>query len=82
MTFCVVEFSHFGLYKVLAEKVCGLVRSTWGTSQGEDTLGARDKTLDTKLEESVTEHVGKERNITNLMRRLTLNAYLRQSQEP
>ena len=33
----------------LAGKVCSLVRSTWGTSQGEDKLGARDKILDTKV---------------------------------
>ena len=26
-----------------------LVRSTWGTSQGEDKLGARDKILNTKV---------------------------------
>ena len=32
-----------------AEKVCGPVRSTWGTSQGEDKLGARDRTLNTKV---------------------------------
>ena len=46
---CVVEFSYFGLCKVLAGKVCGLVRSTWGTSQGEDKLGARDRMLNTKV---------------------------------
>ena len=34
--------------RCLAEKVCGLVRSTWGTSQGEDKLGARDGMLNTK----------------------------------
>ena len=31
--------------RCLAGKVCGLVRSTWGTSQGED----RDKILNTKV---------------------------------
>ena len=40
--------SHISDYtRCLAEKVCGLVRSTWGTSQGEDKLGARDKILNT-----------------------------------
>ena len=33
--------------RCLAGKVCGLVRSTWGTSQGK--LGARDRTLNTKV---------------------------------
>ena len=42
--------SHISAYtRCLAEKVCGLVPSTWGTSQGEDELGARDKILNTKL---------------------------------
>ena len=41
--------SHISAYtRCLAEKVCGLVRSTSGTSQGEDKLGARDKILNTK----------------------------------
>ena len=35
--------------RCIAGKVCGLVRSTWGTSQGEDKLGARDKILNTKV---------------------------------
>ena len=29
-------------------KVCGLVQSTWGTSRGEDTLGARARIRNTK----------------------------------
>ena len=38
--------SHISAYaRCVARKVCGLVRSTWGTSQGEDKLGARDKIL-------------------------------------
>ena len=42
--------SHISAYtRSLAEKVCGLVRSTRGTSQGEDKLGARDKILNTKV---------------------------------
>ena len=42
--------SHISAYaRCLARKVCGLVRSTWGTSQGEDKLGARDKILNTKV---------------------------------
>ena len=42
--------SHISAYtRCLAEKVCGLVRSTWGTSQGEDKLGATDKILHTKV---------------------------------
>ena len=42
--------SHISAYtRCLAEKVCGLVRSTWGTCQGEDKLGARDKILNTKV---------------------------------
>ena len=40
MTFCVVEFSYFGLYNMLCME--GL-RSTWGISSGEDKLGARDR---------------------------------------
>ena len=41
---------HISAYtRCLAGKVCGLVRSTWGTSQGEDKLGARDKILNTKV---------------------------------
>ena len=31
--------------RCFARKVCGLLRSTWGTSQGEDKPGARDKIL-------------------------------------
>ena len=42
--------SHISAYPTcLARKVCGLVRSTWGTSLGEDKLGARDKILNTKV---------------------------------
>ena len=42
--------SHISAYaRCLAEKVCGLVRSTWGTSQSEDKLGARDKKLNTMV---------------------------------
>ena len=42
--------SHILAYtRCLAEKICGLVRSTWGTSQGEGKLGARDKILNTKV---------------------------------
>ena len=42
--------SHILAYTMcLAEKVCGLVRSTWGTFQGEDKVGARDKILTTKV---------------------------------
>ena len=42
--------SHISAYaRCLAGKVCGLVRSTWGTSLGEDKLGARDKMLNTKV---------------------------------
>ena len=41
--------SHILAYtRCLARKVCGLVRSTWGTSQGEDNCGARDRILNTK----------------------------------
>ena len=41
---------HISAYaRCLAGKVCGLVRSTWGTSQGEDKPGARDKILNTKV---------------------------------
>ena len=35
--------------RCLAGKGCSLVWSTWGTSQGEDKLGARDKILNTKV---------------------------------
>ena len=49
VTFYVVE-SHISAYaRCLAGKVCGLVRSTWGTSQSEDKPGARDKILNTKV---------------------------------
>ena len=42
--------SHILAYaRCLAGKVCGLMRSTWGTSQGEDKLGATDKILNTKV---------------------------------
>ena len=42
--------SHISAYtRCFAGKVCGLVRSTWGTSQGEDKLGAGDKILNTKV---------------------------------
>ena len=42
--------SHISAYtRCVAEKVCGLVWSTWGTSQGEDKLGAIDKILNTKV---------------------------------
>ena len=42
--------SHILAYaRCLAGKVCGLVQSAWGTSQGEDKLGARDKILHTKV---------------------------------
>ena len=35
--------------RCFAGKVCGLVWSTWGTSLGEDKLGARDRTLNAKV---------------------------------
>ena len=36
--------SHISVYtRCVAEKVCGLVWSTWGTSQSEDKLWARDR---------------------------------------
>ena len=42
--------SHTSAYaRCLAGKVCGIVQSTWGTSLGEDKLGARDKILNTKV---------------------------------
>ena len=42
--------SHIPVYATcLARKVCGLVRSTWGTSLGGDKLGARDRILNTKV---------------------------------
>ena len=42
--------SHISAYtRCLAEKVCSLVLSTWGTSQSEDKLGARDEILNTKV---------------------------------
>ena len=42
--------SHISAYaRCLARKVCGLVRFTWGTSRGEDPLGARDCILNTKV---------------------------------
>ena len=42
--------SHISAYaRCLAGKVCGLVRSTWGTSQGGDKPGTRDKILKTKV---------------------------------
>ena len=45
MTFCVVEFSYFGLCKVLCR---GGLRSSavyLGDSRGEDKFGARDRIL-------------------------------------
>ena len=42
--------SHISAYATcLARKVCGLVRSTWGTSLGGDKLGARNGILNTKV---------------------------------
>ena len=42
--------SHISAYaRCLAGKGCGLVRSTWGASPGEDKPGARDKILNTKI---------------------------------
>ena len=42
--------SHICTYATcFAEKVCGLVRSTWGTSKGDGKLGARDRILNTKV---------------------------------
>ena len=42
--------SHILAYATcFARKVCGLVRSTRGTSRGEDKLGARDRILTTKV---------------------------------
>ena len=42
--------SHISAYLMcFAQKVCGLVRSTWGTSQGEDKPGARGRILKTKV---------------------------------
>ena len=42
--------SHISAYaRCLAGKVCGLVRSTWATSQGEDKPGARDEIFNTKV---------------------------------
>ena len=35
--------------RCLARKVCGLMRSTWGISLGEDKLGASDKIFNTKV---------------------------------
>ena len=49
VTFCVVEFSYFGLCKVLCSENLHIVRSTWETSQIEDKFGARDKILTTKV---------------------------------
>ena len=42
--------SHISAYATcFAQKVCSLVRSTWGTALGGDKLGARDRTLSTKV---------------------------------
>ena len=42
--------SYISAYaRCLAGKVCGLVQSTWGTSLGENKIGARDKILNTKV---------------------------------
>ena len=42
--------SHILAYAArFARKVCGLVRSTWVTSQGEDKPGARDRIRNTKV---------------------------------
>ena len=42
--------SHISAYATfLARKVCGPVRSTWGTSLGGDKLGARDRILNPKV---------------------------------
>ena len=49
MTFCVVGFSYFGLCKVPCREGLRSIAVTWGTSQGEDKPGARDKILNTKV---------------------------------
>ena len=42
--------SHISAYaRCSVGKVCGLVRSTWGTSLGEDKRGARARILNTKV---------------------------------
>ena len=42
--------SHISAYATcFARRVCGLMRSTWGTFLGEDKLGARDRILNTKV---------------------------------
>ena len=42
--------SHIAAYATcLAGEVCGAVQSTWGTSRGEDRLGARARILPTKV---------------------------------
>ena len=46
VTFCVVEFSYFKLCKGLCKEA---LQSTGRISQGEDTLGARDKILNPKV---------------------------------
>ena len=42
--------SHVSVYaRCHAGKVCGLVRSFWGISLGEDKFGARARRLNTKV---------------------------------
>ena len=49
MTFCVVEFSYFGLCKVPGREGLRSSAVYLGISQGEDKPGARDKILNTKV---------------------------------
>ena len=49
VTFRVVEFSYFGLYKVPCTEGLRSSAVYLGTSQGEDKIGARDKILHTKV---------------------------------
>ena len=42
--------SHISAHAMCcAWKVCGLLQPTWGTSLGEDKLGARDRILNKKV---------------------------------
>ena len=45
----VLNSDNWAYTRCLAGKVCGLVRSTCGTSLGEGKLGARDRILNTKV---------------------------------
>ena len=74
--------SHIWAYaRCLAGKVCGLVQSTWGASQGEEKPGARGKILNTKVARRArTEHASGKHSPSSSSKTETANLQLAQKQ--